>query len=137
MINIITTEQIDTEKQYVFITLDVDGETIEQTTVQPWNTKEPLLSGQALVDWIKTQEDRYKLEILKDMYPGAEPDLKTVESFETWVKGGAEKTDKGGKKEQVIKKAWTNKHPKRIGLKARINEAKSISDLKTILLDIV
>ena len=134
MINIIATEQIDKEKQWVFITLEVDGETIEQTTVQPWNTKEPILTGQDLDVWCQTQEDRYKLEILKDMYP--ESEQRTVESLETWVKGGAEIT-KDGKQESITKKVWTNKHPKRIGLKSRINEAKSIIDLKIILLDMV
>jgi len=134
MINIIATEQIDTEKQWVFITLEVDGDLIEYTTVQPWNTKQPLLSGQELADWCQTQEDRYKFEILKDMYPEAKE--KTVEALETWVKSGA-KITKDGKKEIAVKKAWTNKHPKRIGLKSRIQEAKSINDLKTILLDVV
>ena len=137
MINIIATEKIDTGKQWVFITLAVEGETIEYTTVQPWNTKEPLLSGQELYDWCQTQEDRYKLEVLNNMYHGATPEERTVESFETWIKDGAEITDKDGKKEQVIKKAWTNKHPARLGLKKSIESAKSVNDLKTILLDVV
>ena len=132
MINIIATEAIDTEKQWVFITIEVGGETIEHTTVQPWNTKEPLLTGQDLAKWCQTQEPRYKLEILKDMYPEVKEN--TVEDFEKFTSSG---DGKDSKKENIEKKAWTNKHPKRIGLKARINEAKSISDLKTILLDIV
>ena len=134
MINIIATEQIDTEKQWVFLTLEVDGDLIEYTTVQPWNTKEPLLTGQDLAIWCQTQEDRYKLEILKDMYPEAEQ--KTVESLKKWIKGGAEIT-KDDEKVNVTKKVWTNKHPKRIGLKESINKAKSVNDLKTILLDMV
>ena len=143
MINIIATEQIkcnnplfpEMEKQWVFITLEVDGDLIEYTTVQPWNTKDPILTGQDLAVWCQSQEPRYKLEILKDMYPEAEQ--KTVKNLQDWIKSGAEITEKDGKKEKIVKKAWTNKHPKRIGLKAQIGEAKSINDLKSILLEMI
>jgi len=135
MINIIATEQIDTEKQWVFLTLEVDGDLIEYTTVQPWNTKEPLLTGQDLAAWCQSQEDRYKLEILKDMYQDAEQ--KTVKDFETWIKDGAEITDKDGEKKEVVKKEWTNKHPKRVNLKSLIQGAKTIEDLKSILMDMI
>ena len=125
MINIIATEQIDTEKQWVFITLEVGGETIEHTTVQPWNTKDPLLEGRVLTDWCNSQEDRYRFEILKGMYPDAKEN--TASSLEAWVKDN----------DKVEKKEWINKHPKRIGLKKLIQEAKTIGDLKLILMDMV
>jgi len=135
MVTVIATEAIDKSKQWVFITLEVDGDTIEHTTVQPWNTDSPLLYGKDLDAWCQTQEDRYRLEVLKDMYTGGED--QTVKSFETWIKDGCEITDKEGVKVKIEKKEWTNKHPSRIGLVNSITSAKNINDLKLILLDMV
>ncbi len=129
MVTVIATEQIVSTKQWVYITLEVEGETVEHTTVQPWNTKDPVLSGKALSDWCQTQEDRYKIEVLKGMYPGAAPKGNTLKDMESCVKGT------GKVKTQKVK--WLNKHPKKVTLKQAIGAAKSINDIKNILLKMI
>ena len=143
MVSVIATEAIDKTKQWVFITLEVDGEIIEHTTVQPWNTDSPLFYSKDLYAWCQTQEDRYRLEILKDMYPNARPKGRTLAEFKRWIldgrtngaimEDGVEVTAK-----TIIKKVVLNRHqPKRLKIVGDINNVKSINDLKLILLDMV
>ncbi len=115
MIIINTTRKINDFKQWVFIIIEVDGDTVEHVTVQPWNTNGLLLSDNDLLDWCNSQEERYKLEILKDMYPGAKPESETLQGFEQWVLAGAENPAENGKsKVKIQKKVWVKKHPKKI-----------------------
>jgi len=92
MITVNAVRDIDGTKQWVFITLTVDGDECRYTTVQPWNTNTPVLSGQDLEDFCNVNEDRYQVEILKGMYPGAiyqdsvgDTDL---EKFTQWIADG-------------------------------------------------
>lgn len=137
MIEIITTKQIDEKAQWVFITLIAGGYNVEHTTVQPFNTNDPILSGPELLEWCNTQEDRYKLEILKDMYPGAKIKKETLEAMEDWIAEGAENLDKNGKKIKIKKIIPTKEHPKKIKTLLKIEEADISNELKTILTEIL
>lgn len=136
MVIINSTQDVNGLKQWVFITIEVDGDTVEHITVQPWNNDEPLLSGDDLQDWCNSQEDRYKLEVLKDMYKGAKPKGYTLEDFEKWISAGAE-NEINGEKVKVIKREWKNKHPRRLKIIEDINNATINASIKNILLRIV
>ena len=123
---------IDGTKQWVHITLEVDGDEVKYTTVQPWNTNTPVLEGADLEAFCNGREDTYKLEILKSMYPNAryqdtEGDTE-LDKFTNWIaaghtnaaycKGaegsdGATCTTNGGQwfpEEEVTKVPFTNSH---------------------------
>lgn len=136
MITIIDTEMIDESKQWVYITVDVLGETLEHTTIQPFNNNEPVLSGQELQDYLDSQEDRYKLEILKDMYKDAKVKGKTLQDLIEWVQAGA-LNDEDGELVQVIKRKIEGRHPKRLKIIEQIDNASSLPDIKAILKKIV
>ena len=86
------TKDIDGTKQWVMITLTVDGDTCRYTTVQPWNTDTPVLENAALATWVNSREDRYTLNILKGMYPGARPERvegnTLLEDALAWIAAG-------------------------------------------------
>ena len=85
-------KDIDGAKQWVFITLTVDGDSCRYTTVQPWNTSGPVLTGQDLADYCNGREDWFALNILKQMYPGARYQDSTgdtdLEKFTAWISAG-------------------------------------------------
>jgi len=92
MVTVNAVKDIDGTKQWVLITLTVDGDECRYTTVQPWNTSGPVLSGQDLEDFCNDREDWFAVNILKSMYPGAryqdsagDTDL---EKFEQWITDG-------------------------------------------------
>ncbi len=149
MVIINSTKDIEGAKQWVFITLAVNGDSIEYTTVQPWNTDVPVLSGQDLVDWCNTQEDRYKFDIFKDMYPD-HPNIQDLEAMEQWIADGCiipavlDEDDNEVEPERVAEKVeWTNKHPVEQDLfdrkkasketLAALDKAGTIPQLKTVL----
>jgi hypothetical protein len=90
-------QEIDNNKQWVFVTLTVDGDDCQFTHVAPAN-----LSGQDLQDFVDVKEDSYKFDILRDMYPDAPKSVKNdLADLEQWILDGVD----------VEKVAWTNKHP--------------------------
>ena len=91
-VQVIATKPVDDTKQWVMVSLTVDGDECRYTTVQPWNTTQPVLSGQDLADYANSREDWLTLNILKQMYPGAryaefEGDTE-LEKFQAWVTAG-------------------------------------------------
>ena len=81
-------KKIDDDKNWIYITLTVDGDECRQTSVNPWNAPGPPLEGQALEDWCNNREDWFALNILKQMYPGARytatEGQSELEAFEAW-----------------------------------------------------
>ena len=81
-------KRIDDDKNWIYITLTVDGDVIRTTSVNPWNQPGPPLTGEALQTWCDNREDWFALNILKQMFPGARPTEDTREAFETWITSG-------------------------------------------------
>ena len=84
---------VDDTKDWVMITLTVDGDVCRYTTVVPWNGDvASTLTGQALTDYCNAKEDRYTLNILKGMYPGARPERvegnTLLEDALAWIAAG-------------------------------------------------
>ena len=85
-------KDIDGTKNWIYLTLTVDGDTCKYVSVNPWNTPTDPLTGQALQDWCDNREDTYNIEILKGMYPNAryqdsEGDTE-LEKFTQWITDG-------------------------------------------------
>jgi hypothetical protein len=107
-------QEIDNDKQWVFVTLTVDGDECQFTHVASTD-----LTGQDLQDFVDVREDAYTLDILKDMYPDAPASTKGNRTdFEQWILDGKivpEVLDDGDNvvtPEYVSTKIlWTNTHP--------------------------
>jgi hypothetical protein len=106
---------IDDKKKWVFAIIpDVDGTDCEFTHVAPVD-----LSGSELEAFLDSKEDFYKLDILKDMYPGAiippSENLTPLKAFEAWIVSGHHipVLDSDGNETTVVitKIPWTGKHP--------------------------
>lgn len=114
MIALNGTKPIDGTQQWVFLTVNnVDGEECLFTHIAPAD-----LAGQALQDYVDGKEDDYKLDILKDMYPGAvvtpTEDQTVLEAFEAWITAGHKNNIEvnGEQIETVIAKVpWKGDHP--------------------------
>ena len=78
----------DPIKQWVYITLTVDGDSCRQTTVVPWNHTIPAkLEGEELEAYCNGRESQYQIEILKSMYPGARYG-NDLQGFLDWITAG-------------------------------------------------
>ena len=78
----------DPIKQWVYITLTVDGDECRYVTVVPWNHVIPAkLEGQGLIDYCNGRESQYQLSILKSMYPGARYG-NDLQDFLDWISSG-------------------------------------------------
>ena len=106
MITINGTKAIDNNKQWVFFTLTVDGDECQFTHIAPIG-----LTGQDIQNFVNARESLYKLDVLRDMYPGAlyqdsigDTD---IEKFESWISSGCINPD-----ETVIEKVtFKGTHP--------------------------
>ncbi len=82
-------KRIDDDKNWIYITLTVDGDEIKTVSVNPWNQHGPPLEGQALADWCNGREPWFALNIWKQMYEGARFQQSAgdtpLERFETWA----------------------------------------------------
>ena len=87
-VEINNTKRIDDDKNWIYITLTVDGDVCRYVSVNPWNAPGPPLTGEALQAWCDNREDWFALNILKQMFPGARPTEDTREAFETWIQSG-------------------------------------------------
>ena len=130
MIN--ATKDIDGTKQWVYLTLTVDGDTCRYVSVQPWNTNTPVLTGQDLEDWCDGREDIYQVEILRSMYPNADLSETAgdteLEKFTAWIAAGHTNPDG-----TVIEKVpFTNSHSYTGNLNTRKLEELN-TDLQTYL----
>lgn len=107
-------QEIDNDKQWVFVTLTVDGDDCQFTHVAPI-----ALIDQDLQNFVDAREDAYKLDILRDMYPDVPSSVRNNSSdFEQWILDGKivpEVLDDGDNvvtPEYVSTKIlWTNTHP--------------------------
>lgn len=81
------TKKADDQKSWIFVTLTVDGDECNFIHTAPAN-----LAGQALQDYIDAREDSYRLDILKDMYPGSIFGS-TVGDFTDWIIAGRKNPD--------------------------------------------
>jgi hypothetical protein len=87
----------DLIKQWVHITLTVDGDSCKYTTVVPWNHVIPAkLTGSALGAYCDGRESQYQLSILKSMYPNARYQDATGDTelakFTAWIAAGHKNT---------------------------------------------
>jgi len=112
MITINGVKPINDADQWIFLTLTVDGDECKFTHVALAD-----LTGQALQDYVDTNEDSYRLDILKDMYPGAvvvHTENQTIlEAFTVWVAAGHKNIIEvnGEQVETVVTKTpWTGTH---------------------------
>ena len=91
------TRKIDDDKNWIFLTLTVDGDEVRTTSVNPWNQPGPPLDGQALTDWCNNREPIYQVEILKQMYLNADLSETAgdteLEKFTAWISNGCENPD--------------------------------------------
>ena len=83
---------IDADKSWIFITLTVDGDICRYTSVTPWNSPGPPLTGEALQTWCDNREPWFAVNILKGLYPNAryqslEGDT-DLAKFTAWVSAG-------------------------------------------------
>jgi len=110
MITISGTKPIDDNKQWVFLTITVDGDGCKFTHIASAE-----LTVQALQDCVDAREDEYKRDILKDMYPGAKPiqapELTELENFEMWISTGQINVDENDDKVFIPKIPWVGTHP--------------------------
>ena len=74
--------------QNIYITVNADGEDCKFTHSAPSD-----LSGDALQDYVDTNEDFYKRELLRNMYGGADAYDSSLEDFEAWVSAGAKNAE--------------------------------------------
>jgi hypothetical protein len=75
---------IDDDKQWIYITVNADGDDCKFTHVAPKD-----LSGDALQAYVDGREDFYKKELLRNMYDKADCYNSSLEDFEAWVSAGA------------------------------------------------
>ena len=85
-------KRIDDDKNWIYITLTVDGDTVRTTSVNPWNQPGPPQTGEALQSWCDNREDWFALNILNQMYPNAryqdtEGDT-DLAKFTQWITNG-------------------------------------------------
>jgi len=115
MIELNGTLPINDTQKWVYVTLIVDGDECQFTHVAPAE-----LTGTALQVFIESREDAYKLDILRDMYPGAivtqAEEQTPLEAFEEWVSTGYFNTiedavDVTDAVDVITKVPWTNVHP--------------------------
>lgn len=116
MITINGTKPIDDNRQWVFITAAVDGDECQFSHVAATG-----VSNQDLQDYVDARADHYKLDILKDMYPGAgvvPAESQTwIDAFMAWVADGHKNIIEvdGEQVETVITKVpWAGSHPEEI-----------------------
>lgn len=105
----------------IHITLTVDGDECEFNHVAPID-----LEGKALKDFVKSREDSYKFDILRDMYPNS--GQSNLKDMEKWIKAGHTVDGK------VIEKVpWTGTHPPEIQTKADLAKAVTVEERLDIL----
>lgn len=91
MVTIVSTAQYNDSQQWVYLTLDVDGDMCQ------FDYSAPLISGGDLQSWCDAREDKFKIIILNEMYPGADysdqPGDTELEKFTAWIVAGHENPD--------------------------------------------
>lgn len=141
------THKIDDEKQWVYMTLKVLGVDIKYAHVAALG-----LSQSKLQEFVDAQEDKYKLDILKDFYPRSDhkrfhkTDTTELAAMNEWIsKGhknkvllGLDDKEKEIYEDQIIEKQELEfKHPKSIILKAKIDKSTLDTATKDLLKEIV
>tara|TARA_R100001530_G_C4223941_1_gene130747 strand:+ start:255 stop:611 length:357 start_codon:yes stop_codon:yes gene_type:complete len=102
--------------QHIFITVNVDGDDCKFTHSAPSD-----LSGDDLQSYVDSREDFYKVEILRNMYGGADAYNKSLKDFEKWVSDGCKNAGVKGAdiegneyvikaEETISKKTWVDTH---------------------------
>lgn len=126
---LIGSRAIDTEKQWVFVSVTIDGQECKFTHVAPVG-----LSGTALQEYVSKHELAYKLDILRDMYPAA-PDAAKVSftEMEKWIAAGCKIGTDPKSTITAVKQPWTGSHPPEIVIKQALDSATTLDDLKAVL----
>ena len=128
-ITINKTNPIDDLQQWIFITVNADGDDCKFTHTAPAD-----LSGDDLQAYVDGREDFYKRELLRNMYDKSDCYDASLEDFEAWVSAGCKNAEVKGvdaegeeiviKAEEVIeKKAWVDSEPP-------VDQASLIADLQ-------
>ena len=73
----------DDSQQWIFITVNVDGDNCKFTHVAPSD-----LEGDDLQDYVDSREDFYKTEILRNKYADADCYNSSLKEWETWIENG-------------------------------------------------
>ena len=147
-------------QQKLIVSLTVDGDTCIYTTVQPETIKGnrldnpnildgEILTDQSLQDYLDANENKYKLNILKQMYPNADysgsSGATEVAKFEAWITAGHTNTEKTGlnmvgftvvkQKDEIITKVpWTMELPDPLPeFDESLNRGKISEETKNIL----
>ncbi len=136
MITINGVKPLTDAEQWIFLTIAADGDECQFTHVAPAD-----LTGQGLQDYAYTNEESYRLDILKDMYPGAKPaqtpDLTELENFKMWISAGQINVGEDGNEIFIPKVPWTGEHPMETGItvlefRQRFTFAERIAILESI-----
>jgi hypothetical protein len=89
--------------------------------------------------WLAAREDEIYLLILRRLYPEADvskfqkPDVRPLDVFLAWIKAGCKNPD--GK--IIAKEPWVSTHPPMIALKAELDAATTVAQVKAVLAKII
>jgi hypothetical protein len=89
--------------------------------------------------WLVAKEDEIYLLILRRLYPEADvskfqkPDVRPLDAFLAWIKAGCKNPD--GK--IIAKELWVSTHPPMIALKAELDAATTVAQVKAVLAKII
>jgi hypothetical protein len=120
---------IDPEKQWVFVTVMVDGQPCKFTHVAPTG-----VAGQALQDFVSAQEPSYRLDILRDMYPAAPPSAKaSLIEMEKWIAEGCRISTGPKSTVTAVRVPWSGTHPLELQIRTAVDAAQNIDELKAVL----
>lgn len=142
-------ESRDDDKQVVFFTLSKDGTDYEYSH---GSVPTSLTTDGQIKVWLKKQEDKLYLFILRKQYPGADtaymddPDKSDLENFEAWIAAGHRNKVKVGEDEHgqpiydykiIDHVPFKSNHPRWIKAIDEIEAISSLADAKVFLKKIV
>ena len=110
------TSSVDDYLNWIYITVNVDGDDCKFTHTAPSD-----LSGDDLQSYVDGREDFYKRELLRNMYEGADDYNSSLEDFEAWISAGCKNAEVKGTlpdgeeyvkkaEETISKKTWVDTH---------------------------
>ena len=147
VIEINGTQNMNEKDQWVFMTIKIDDEEFKFIHVAPCG-----LEGEKLQKFVDAREDRYKLDILRDLYPNSDykrfmkEDVMELEAMLAWIEAGHKNQIiigyyKNGNPKYgyriIEKQEWRSTHPPELKLTDKIDRASITPDLKSLLKDII
>jgi len=132
----------DHNRVWIFFDVKVLGETVPHSHVAPAG-----LSKEQYRAWVQKRESRWKKDVLKEMYPEAPKKIKRggLGRFLAWIASGAivRHCYRPGPEEDEVCTEYAAKrhvisnraHPRRLGLKAQIDDAATVDEKIDIIID--